>query len=171
MGSARTGAVQMHIDAPAETVWAILADVERMGEWSPECYRVEWLDGARSPATVGARFRGWNRFGMLRWSMLCRVTSAEPGRELSWTTVDHGKDETTWAYRLTPSASGVDLVESFAVSGYTPTARLAEDFLMRDRDRRRLEGMQRTLQRIKQVAESARDAASQRVQVGSTLEA
>lgn len=171
MRSARTGAVQIHIDAPPEPVWALLADVERMGEWSPECYRVEWLDGARSPAKVGARFRGWNRFGMLRWSMLCRVTSAEPGRELSWTTVDHGKDETTWSYRLTPSANGVDLVESFAVSGYTPTARLAEDFLMRDRDHRRLEGMHRTLQRIKQVAESAPGGAHQTARVGSMLEA
>jgi carbon monoxide dehydrogenase subunit G len=66
MKSARQGQVQVHVNAPPETVWAILANLDRMGEWSPECDRVEWLDGAESPARVGARFKGWNRYGRMR---------------------------------------------------------------------------------------------------------
>ena len=58
--------MQVHVNAPPETVWAILANLDRMGERSPECYRVEWLDGAESPARVGARFKGWNRYGRRR---------------------------------------------------------------------------------------------------------
>ena len=154
MGSARSGAVQIHIDAPAERVWGLLADVERMSAWSPECYRVTWLDGARSPATPGACFRGWNRYGPLRWSVPCRVKSAVPGRELSWTTIARNKEMTTWAYRFTPSAGGVDLVESFDVHWYSFSARIAEDFLMLDRTRRREHAMRTTLERIKQLAES-----------------
>lgn len=147
--------MQIHIAAPAEQVWGLLADVERMSEWSPECYRVAWLDGARSPATPGARFRGWNRYGLLRWSVLCTVSSAVPSREISWTTLAGDMEMTTWSYRLTPAGSGVDVVESFDVHRYSFSARVAEDFLMRDRDRRREEGMRTTLQRIKQLVESA----------------
>ena len=78
MTSSRTGEVTVHIDAPPEQVWSLLADIERMGEWSPECYRVNWLGGATSPAQPGARFKGWNKSGLLRWSMPCEVKAAEP---------------------------------------------------------------------------------------------
>ena len=49
------------IEAPPERIYALVADLPRMGEWSPECQQVEWLDGssrpaegARSSATTGA---------------------------------------------------------------------------------------------------------------------
>ena len=86
--------------------------------------------------------------------MLCRVKSAVPGQELSWTTVVRNKEMTTWAYGFTPTAGGVEVVESFDVRWYSFTARLAEDFLMLDRNRRREDGMRTTLERIKQLAES-----------------
>jgi uncharacterized protein YndB with AHSA1/START domain len=153
MKSSRSGAVQVHIDAPAQRVWAVLSDLERMGEWSPECYRVEWLDGAHSPATPGARFKGWNRFGWMRWSMPCEVRTAVADQELSFSTMAHGKQLVTWSYRINPSDGGVDLVESFDVHWLPLSARIAEDFLMRDRDRRREESMRKTLEGIKQLAE------------------
>lgn len=154
MRSARTGQVSTHIGAPPEEVWAILSDLERMGEWSPECYRVAWLDGAESPAKPGARFKGWNRYGFLRWSMTCEVKTADPGREISWATVRGDRELVVWAYRLQPTTEGCDLTESFEVRWLPPTAVLAEDFLMRDRDRRRDEAMRATLDRIKKAAES-----------------
>lgn len=155
MRSARTGQATIHIDASPEEVWAILSGLERMGEWSPECYRVEWLDGAGSPAQPGARFKGWNRYGFLRWSMTCEVKTAEPGREISWATVRGDRELVIWRYRLQPAADGCDLTESFEVRWLPPTAVLAEDFLMRDRDRRRGEAMRATLDRIKKTSESA----------------
>ena len=57
MKSARQGEVDIHVNAPPEAVWRVVADLDRMGEWSPECYRVEWLDGAHSPATPGRASR------------------------------------------------------------------------------------------------------------------
>jgi hypothetical protein len=125
-----------------------------MGEWSPECYRVEWLDGARSPATPGARFKGWNRFAWMRWSMPCEVTTAVPDKELSFSTMARGKQVVTWSYRINPSDGGVDLVESFDVHWLPLSGRIAEDFLMRDRDRRREQAMRKTLEGIKQLAEA-----------------
>lgn len=78
--SARQGSVSIVIDAPPEKVWSRLAELDRMGDWSPECLEVRWLDGASSPARPGARFVGRNRYGWLRWSMACQVQTADPGR-------------------------------------------------------------------------------------------
>ena len=154
MRTARTGTVRTHIDAPAERVWELLSNLDKMGEWSPECYRVEWQDGASSPATPGARFRGWNRYGRMKWSVACQVKTAVPDKELSWSTMVRGKEMTTWSYRIESSDGGVDLIESFEVHWLPLSARLAEDYLMRDRDRRREQAMRTTLERIKGLIES-----------------
>src|SRR5438105_5332800 len=137
MASARQGEVRIHIDAPPERVWDLLASLERMGEWSPENYRVEWLEGAASPARPGARFKGWNRYGPMKWTMTCEVKAAEPGRELTWATVQGKRDVVRWSYRLAPANGGTDVIESFEVVWFPFRALLAEDVLMRDRDRRR----------------------------------
>lgn len=153
MASARGGEVRIHIDAPPESVWALLADLERMGEWSPECYRVEWLDGADSPAVPGARFQGWNRYGRMRWSVTCEVKTADPARELAFSTIDRGREMVRWRYCLDASGAGTNVRESFEVVWLSFAGRLAEDFLMRDRDRRRQEAMRATLERIRAIAE------------------
>ena len=59
--------VSREIAAPAEQVWAMVSDVTRMGEWSPEAEGATWL-GDASGAAPGARFRGTNRHGTKTWS-------------------------------------------------------------------------------------------------------
>lgn len=154
MTSARQGEARIHIDAPPAAVWATLADVERMGDWSPECYRVKWLDGASAPATTGARFKGHNKSGLLRWSMTCEVKVAEPGRELSWSTVKGRQEVVVWRYRLAPSNGGTDVTESFEALRWPLSVRVFEDVVMRDRDRKRDHAMRTTLERIKAVIEA-----------------
>ena len=56
----RSGRVEAVTDATPEQVWAVVADVTRVGEWSHECKVGVWADGATS-ARPGARFRGSNR--------------------------------------------------------------------------------------------------------------
>ena len=51
------------IAAPPHAVYALVADLTRMGEWSPETTGVTWLGGADEPRP-GARFRGTNRNGV-----------------------------------------------------------------------------------------------------------
>jgi uncharacterized protein YndB with AHSA1/START domain len=160
MASARRGEVKTHIEAQPEQVWSLLADLERMGEWSPECYRVEWLDGAKSPAAVGTHFKGYNKFGRMRWSVSCEVKSAEPGRELAISTILKGREGVRWRYQLEPADGGTDLTESFEVMWLPLGPCIAEDFLMRDRDRRREQGMRTTLERIKAIAEAAKQSSS-----------
>ena len=72
------GSAQIHIETTPAQVYAMVADVTRMGEWSPECYRCEWLDGADGPS-AGARFRGYSKSNWLRWSRLVEVR-VSPGR-------------------------------------------------------------------------------------------
>ena len=154
MRSARRGEVKIHIDAPPDKVWDVLADIERMGEWSPECHRVQWLDGARSPATVGARFKGSNKYDWLKWSMKCEVKVADPGRELAWSTMRGNREVVRWSYVMEPADGGTDLTESFECIWLPLEARIAEDVIMRDRDRRREEAMRTTLAQIKATVEA-----------------
>ncbi|HEX5266851.1 MAG TPA: SRPBCC family protein [Acidimicrobiales bacterium] len=154
MASARQGQVSVHVDAPAERVWSVVADLDRMGEWSPECYRVTWLDGARSPARPGARFKGRNRWGPVRWSMTCEVKTSDPGREVSWSTLHGDREVVRWTYRLEPDGTGTTVTESFDVRWLPPSARLFEDALMVNRDRQREAAMRATLERIKAAAEA-----------------
>src|SRR5215204_714502 len=96
------GQASIQIQAPPEKVYAMLSDVTRMGEWSPECMRAEWLGGATGPAP-GARFRGHNKLNwLIRWSTTPTVKVADPGNE-----------ETRWTYRFAPKGGGTELTESF----------------------------------------------------------
>ena len=76
------GQATIQIQAPPENVYAMLSDVTRMGEWSPECAKAEWIEGATGPVS-GARFKGSNRRGLAVWSTKPRVVVADPGREFA----------------------------------------------------------------------------------------
>lgn len=160
MASARQGQVEIHTDASPQDVWSLVANLDRMGEWSPECYRVIWLDGAKAPAQVGARFKGKNRWGPVRWSMTCEVKTADPGREISWSTVKGGRDVVSWRYRFEAEGTGTRIVESFEVHSLPLSARLFEDVLMVNRDVRREAAMRATLERIKAATEGQGDVVS-----------
>jgi len=98
MPTATSGEASVHISASPEAVYDLVADITRMGERSPECYRAEWVDGPAT-AAVGARFRGHNRIGVIKWSTTCKVTAADRGREFAFTVVNrHGREETRTYY-------------------------------------------------------------------------
>jgi uncharacterized protein YndB with AHSA1/START domain len=145
--------VTVHIDAPPERVYALISDVTRMGDWSPECYKCAWQGGASS-AVVGARFRGSNRQGLLRWSTTSEVVAADPGREFAFTTKAGERDVTRWRYVFTPNAGGTDATERYE-KVYTPGyVKMAERLFMRHRDEQLERGMRATLDRLKAAAEA-----------------
>lgn len=145
------GSATTHIDAAPEVVYDLVADLTRMPEWSPETYRTAWLGGATA-AAPGARFRGWNKAGPLRWFTDPVIDVADRGRELTFTTTMFGKGRlTTWSFVMHPSGDGgTDLTESWAER---------VGVVRRLLPRRRVEGLQRgmeqTLARIKAAAEAA----------------
>ena len=84
-GGCVRGQQSIEISATPERVYGVVSDLTRMGELSPECRRVEWLDGATGP-TPGARFVGHNRGGPVTWAREGRVVSAQQGTEFSFRT-------------------------------------------------------------------------------------
>ena len=157
MKKGATGQARVHIDAPPERVYALVSDVTRMGEWSPETVRCEWIGGATGPA-VGARFKGSNKRGIARWSTKPEVVAADPGREFAFVTRSRGPS-TRWTYRFEAAADGgTDAMESFELlDDLTLIIRVADRYVMGITDRKAdLEsGMQLTLERIKRVAEGS----------------
>ena len=148
------------IAAPPDEVYALISDITRMGEWSPECRRCTWAKGATGPA-VGARFRARNkgRRGPA-WFNTPTVTVADPGREFAFNRSGPGIGSYTWRYVLRPIATGTGttVTESYDVEKPLPAAMswLTEKWVgSDDRDADLLSGMATTLQRIKAAAESA----------------
>jgi hypothetical protein len=42
-------AVSIDVAAPPDKIYELVADITRMGEWSPECVRCAWTKGASGP--------------------------------------------------------------------------------------------------------------------------
>src|SRR3954453_904277 len=154
MKQGTTGHADVQIGLAPEAVYAVVSDVTRMGEWSPETVKCEWLDGASGPA-VGARFKGANKSGIVRWSTKPRAVTAD-GAEFAFITEFRGKDSTKWTYRFEPDGDGTKLTESFEFMNDMPGAiNFLEKHVMRIKDRKANleENMQSTLERIKAAVE------------------
>ena len=105
----------MVVDADPGAVWDVVRDPTRVGEWSHECVAATWLGGA-THAEPGARFRGRNHQGLLRWGRVCEVLSADD-HELVWRTVPTTlyPDSSIWRIRVEPADGGTRLVQTFEV--------------------------------------------------------
>ncbi|MEU0498829.1 SRPBCC family protein [Mycobacterium sp. NPDC006124] len=148
--------VTVAMDAPAQKVWDLVADVRNTGKFSPETFEAEWLDGATGPA-LGATFRGHvrrNEIGPVYWTT-CRVTACDPGREFGFEVLVAGRPVNNWHYRFTPAGGGTDVTESFRMSEGLLTT-LFGLFGGQLRKRRNVRDMRKTLERIRAVVE-ARD--------------
>jgi len=108
----QTSSASIEVLAAPEVVWGLVADITRMGEWSPECVRAEWEDGAVRPA-VGAHFHGYNRAGTFEWDAPGVVTECEPGRIFSFAVPRDASPANSWCFEFAPSAEGTTLTESF----------------------------------------------------------
>jgi hypothetical protein len=113
----KQGDIEVVVDAGAQQVWQVVADVTRVGEWSHECHAARWLGEAYGPA-VGARFRGRNRAGIFRWGRTCEIVHLDPPALIAWRTVPSPlyPDSTLWRIELEPAHDGGTLVrQSFSV--------------------------------------------------------
>ena len=146
--------VHIEIDAPPERVYDMLADITRMGEWSPECVRCRWI-GPDRQARVGARFRGTSRNGWRRWSTLSTVVSATPGESFGFEVTYFGLPVATWRYEFQSNGrGGTVLAESVDDQRGSFLRRVSPVITgSRDRGERNAETMGTTLSRLKTAAE------------------
>jgi uncharacterized protein YndB with AHSA1/START domain len=144
------GRATIQIQAPPDKVYGMVTDVTRMGEWSPECVKAEWVDG-NGPA-VGARFKGHNKLNwLIRWSTTPTVKVADPGKEFTFETGKPGKEQTRWTYRFAPKEGGTELTESFESLRYGAFMKMTAR--PEKRTAKLTADIQHTLERIKQAAE------------------
>lgn len=136
--------------SPAE-VWAVVSDLRRTGDWSPECSRVMPVGRVRA----GGWLLGVNRRGGVRWATVSRVTRFDPDREISWKVMTNGS---VWTYRLEPVSGGTLLTEERQTpDGVYGFARwFTGRFLggQRDHDDELEAGMASGLERIRSIAEA-----------------
>jgi Polyketide cyclase / dehydrase and lipid transport len=141
------------VDAPADLLYELVAELTHMGDWSPECRAVEWVDGATGPA-VGARFVGRNQggpFGLMKWARHGHVVTAEAGHEFAFATEEGGREGTVWTYRFQPHADGTLVTESYRVDWIPLWARVVDVPTNRCKELR--EAMRHTLAQLKTAAE------------------
>lgn len=100
---------QTFVAAPPDQLYRAVADLRRMGAWSPECVAV--LTRRAGPAIAGSRFVGVNRSGWYWWATTGRVTTADPGREFAFDIGVLGLPVARWGYRFTPDGEGTLLTE------------------------------------------------------------
>lgn len=97
--------VSRTIAATPEAVYDAIADVTRMGEWSPECVGCEWLGDATGPA-VGAQFNGHNENNGNEWTILNTVTAADRGKRFAFDCTARDFHFATWAYEFEATSDG-----------------------------------------------------------------
>jgi ribosome-associated toxin RatA of RatAB toxin-antitoxin module len=144
------------IDAAPEAVYALVADVTRTGEFSPVCKSAQWLDDDHTT------FTGDNVLPEMQWSTTCRVDTAEPGKEFTFTNLgmDGSRELVRWSYRFEPAGDGTTVTEQWEVlPGYgdfwasvAPDSNV-EDYLDSVVDRTH-SGMAETLANLKATAEA-----------------
>ncbi|MEU1228285.1 SRPBCC family protein [Streptomyces sp. NPDC005828] len=117
------------ISATPEQVYAVVSDLPRSAEWSPECRGGEWIEGA--PSAVGSIFRGenlraedvvgWAPLIRGTWYTEARVTRAEPGVTFQWMMLTHARDdqESVWGFDVEADGDGSVLTHHFRMGKAT----------------------------------------------------
>jgi hypothetical protein len=103
------------VEASPDAVYDLVADVTRMGEWSPVCTSAAWDDESRT------WFSGTNTTDERTWTTKCRVDVAERGTEFTF--VNGGMtgdlDLVRWSYTFAPAGDGTEVSEHWEVlEGY-----------------------------------------------------
>lgn len=145
------------IAASPETVFKLVTDLPRMGEWSPEATGGEWV-GGDGPA-VGVKFKGKNAHGDKKWSAVSKVTDVTPARRFAFANVIGPITISEWCYEINPVDGGAacELTESWKLNQKTLIG-LVGKFLtgVEDREVHTRSMIETTLAGIKATAEGAR---------------
>ena len=105
------------VPASPTTAYDLISDVTTMSRYSPETVATSWLDGAGSPR-VGARFKGTNVIGKLRWSTKPTITAADPGTRFAFQVP--GRSGPLWTYLFEPVDGGTMVTESMSQAVPSP---------------------------------------------------
>lgn len=137
--------VSKTIPASPEELYAVVSDVTRMGEISPETNSARWIK-------EGKTFKGSNNIGPLyRWSTVCRVVENQPNHSFAFTVA--WPSNSYWRYTFTPVDGGTLVTESMSkVDAQMAPIRWMQNMVgARDRVANLRAGMTTTLDRLADV--------------------
>lgn len=97
----------IHVAASPERVWALVGDVRRLPDWSPQVDSTRLRSGFDS-VRLGTQFTNRNSDGELVWTTHAEVVRFEPGREIAFRVEENW---VIWSFTLTPVGDGVELVQ------------------------------------------------------------
>ncbi|MEJ7636027.1 SRPBCC family protein [Aeromicrobium sp.] len=141
----------IEIDAPPTAVWSVVSDLKRMGEWSPQCVRMQVFGGE---VKEGTRTLNVNKQGKLRWPTNAKVVDFVPEQKLAFRIVEN---RTVWTYELEPTPTGTRLTESRrAPKGVSGLSNVLTQRVLggtAEFEASLQQGIRRTLERIKAEAE------------------
>lgn len=153
---AKTESVQVErqIAAPPEKVWALVTDVTRMGEWSPETTSCEWVGKTTGPE-IGAKFKGHNRLGSKSWTTTCVVTDADPDTSFGFLSKIGPFDVARWLYLIEPADGGSRVIERWTERRNPVSKWVGAKFTgVENRGEHNRPNMETTLERLAAVAEA-----------------
>lgn len=97
----------IHVAASPERVWALVGDVRRLPDWSPQVDSTRLRSGFDS-VRLGTQFTNRNSDGELVWTTHAEVVRFEPQREIAFRVEENW---VIWSFTLTPVGDGVELVQ------------------------------------------------------------
>jgi uncharacterized protein YndB with AHSA1/START domain len=97
----------VHIAAPPERVWAMVSDVRRMPDWSPQVDSTRLRTGFVGVG-LGTQFTNRNSDGDLVWTTLAEIVRLEPPREIAFRIEENW---VVWSFTVTPEGAGALLTQ------------------------------------------------------------
>lgn len=141
------------VEAPPRTVWALVSDLCRMPDWSPQVTSTRLRRG-HDQVGLGAQFTNLNSQGELEWKTHGEVVRFDIEHEIAFRIEENW---VIWSFRLEPTDGGTRLTQRRETpDGISELSlQLTESFLGgQDAFTQTLrQGMQQTLTRIKAAAE------------------
>lgn len=152
-----TVSVTREVAASPDRVWAMVSDLSRMGDWSPENDGGRWTgSGEDGVPAVGDTFRGRNHRGRRNWTTNVTVVDADPPRRFAFRLEIGALGGCDWIYEIEPTGTGCRVTETWVdertralkVVGWLFTG-------VSDRASHNRATMEQTLERLAEAAEAA----------------
>jgi hypothetical protein len=144
------------IERSPEEIFDMVADVTRVGEWSPMCTACWWDEG--DGPHVGAKFTGRNEQGERTWETRSEFVAADRGRQFAWVVVEPPTGA-RWVYSFVAVDGGTEVTETWELppEGSAFFEKMFGDDAAKEIDKRSdwaKNGIGATLAAIKGVAEA-----------------
>jgi hypothetical protein len=140
------------VAADPNRVWSVVSDLQRMGEWSPQCRKMIVRGGSVGAGTTTINI---NRKGLLVWPTTSKVLTFEPGRELRFRI---NENRSIWSFVLETTDTGTRIVQRReAPTGTSKVSQTLIKYILGGQenfDDDMVVGMNSTLARIKNEVEA-----------------